>query len=200
MQDINLCSIDGCGRQARSLGWCARHYTRNRRYGSPTGKPRRATLRERIEAKILKGDGCWTWTGAHNAKGYSVLRVDSRTPASRNLLVHREIFSWTHEGPLPPGMELDHICHNRGCVHPEHLRLTTRKQNAENYSGLSRNNTSGYRGVWKRKADGLWMASVGHNGKHYKDGPHATPEGAAEAARRMRLRLHTHNDADRDDG
>lgn len=33
------CSVSGCSRQARSRGWCPRHYERWRRWGSPTGTP-----------------------------------------------------------------------------------------------------------------------------------------------------------------
>ena len=196
MQDINLCSIDGCGRQAKSLGWCVRHYTRNRRYGSPTGEPRRATLRERIEAKILKGDGCWVWNGQHDRNGYSVLHVGSGTPEDRTVMVHREVLAWS-VGALPPRMDVDHICHNPGCVNPDHLRLASRKQNVENFAGLRSDNTSGYRGAYLRK-DGRWVASVGHNRRTvHVAGSFDTPEEAAEAARQLRLQLHTHNDADR---
>lgn len=193
MQDINLCSIDGCGRQAKSLGWCVRHYTRNRRYGSPTGEPRRATLRERIEAKIIKSEGCWLWAGAHNVHGYSTLRI-SRKGDSRNVLVHREVCSWTND---IEGREVDHICHNRGCVRPGHLRPATPKENAENFSGLRSNNTSGYLGAYRAKGEGRWEAKVMHNGKSYRAGTFDSAVEAGEAARLLRLELHTFNDLDR---
>lgn len=34
------CSIDGCGKAARTRGWCVAHYTRWHRYGSPTARVR----------------------------------------------------------------------------------------------------------------------------------------------------------------
>ena len=194
MNDIKTCAVDECERPAKSRGWCIRHYTRHRRYGSPTAGPQRRTVRERIEPRIVKGDGCWAWLGGHDNKGYSVLRVRSGG-SERTVLIHREVLSWTL-GPLPPYMDVDHVCHNPACVNPDHLRLATRKQNIENYAGLRRDNTSGYRGAYRK--GGRWVASVGHNGGTVRvRGSFDTAEEAAEAARKLRLQLHTHNDADR---
>jgi hypothetical protein len=30
-----VCSIEGCDAKARARGWCVKHYTRNRKHGSP---------------------------------------------------------------------------------------------------------------------------------------------------------------------
>lgn len=34
-------------------------------------------------------------------------------------------------GPVPAGMELDHMCHDRGCVNPLHLDLVTHQENCK---------------------------------------------------------------------
>lgn len=61
--------------------------------------------------------GCWEWQMAHNGKGYGRISVGG----GKQDYAHR-VF-WMHEnGVIPSGMEIDHICHNRSCVNPEHLR------------------------------------------------------------------------------
>ena len=77
-------------------------------------------------------DGCWQWTGAPSGKsrgheGYGQIMV-----CGKNLKAHR--FSYEiHRGPVPPwkngGLQLDHLCRNRMCVNPEHMRLVTQREN-----------------------------------------------------------------------
>jgi hypothetical protein len=67
-------------------------------------------------------DECWTWQAA-TRKGYGVFFFCGRlVPAHRfayELLV----------GSVPDGLELDHLCRNRGCVNPAHLEPVTRSVN-----------------------------------------------------------------------
>lgn len=101
------------------------------------------------------------------------------------------------QGPIPEGMHVDHICHNRACGKLEHLRLVTRKQNAENRAGADRNTQTGIRGVTVQRRTGKFIAQVTHDNKWYYAGLHLTAEAAGEAARLKRLELFTHNEADR---
>jgi hypothetical protein len=79
---------------------------------------------ERFLAKVAPpdGSGCVTWTGA-TSRGYGRFRDGTKT-----FLAHR----WAYEtfvGPIPDGLELDHLCRNPGCVNPDHLEPVTGREN-----------------------------------------------------------------------
>lgn len=188
------CNIAGCEKPsaARDLT-CGMHRSRIHRHGSPDGKATRKTLLERVEAKVLRADGdaCWEWSGSLNHHGYGVAWKSGSWA-----FAHRVMYEG-HVGPIPDGMVIDHICHNPKCARPDHLRAVTNKQNVENFGrAVNKNNTSGYRGVQFHKRTGRWIATAVHNGRKHLAGYHDTPELAAEAARDLRIRLHTHNDLD----
>jgi hypothetical protein len=94
---------------------------------------------------------------------------------------------------VPEGKELDHICFNRLCVNPSHLRPVTRKQNMEHQQGAYANSKSGVRGVCHHKASGKWIARVGHFGKIIHVGLFENLEEAAAAVKAKRNELYTHN-------
>ena len=101
------------------------------------------TLDDRLWPRVQKGspDECWPWTGGLNKDGYGRMQWDGKLQ-----YVHRLAYIHTN-GALPAGTEIDHICHNRACVKPSHLRAATYKQNAENRGNLRQNTSSGVRGV-----------------------------------------------------
>jgi hypothetical protein len=69
---------------------------------------------------------CWIWTAATNGVGYGVLGRGGRGAG----LVYAHRFSYQiHRGAIPDGLELDHLCRNRGCVNPYHLEPVTRSEN-----------------------------------------------------------------------
>jgi hypothetical protein len=94
-------------------------------------------------------------------------------------------------------MEIDHTCHNRLCVKPDHLRVVTRKQNLENLTGWRSNNTSGIRGVSWDKSRNKWMASLKHNGQKMNLGRYESQAEAEAVVVAKRNELFTHNDLDR---
>lgn len=62
--------------------------------------------------------GCWEWRSARDRS------VHAYGP-------HRRAYElWV--GPIPPNMEIDHRCHVRACINPEHLRAVTHRENMQN--------------------------------------------------------------------
>lgn len=67
--------------------------------------------------------GCWLWRHGLNQGGYPLMSQNGRTRSA-----HR----WAYEtfvGPVPPGLQLDHLCRVRRCVNPSHLEPVTAWEN-----------------------------------------------------------------------
>lgn len=88
---------------------------------------KRIPLAVRFWPKVIKGDGCWEWSGTRNARGYGKISRDHR-PGTMDY-AHR--ISWEiHFGPIPDGMDVRHfVCDNPPCVRPDHLRIGDRRAN-----------------------------------------------------------------------
>ena len=87
--------------------------------------------RERIERQISPepNSGCWLWTGGIGSHGYGQLTAGWRDPQKRGTsVVHRILYEEKY-GPVPKGLELDHLCRVRLCVNPDHLEPVTRREN-----------------------------------------------------------------------
>lgn len=83
-----------------------------------------ATLAPRIANKItVSATGCWTWTGALDDDGYGQITI-----AKKNRRAHRTVYELL-VGPIPDGLELDHLCRDRACVRPTHLEPVTGREN-----------------------------------------------------------------------
>lgn len=72
---------------------------------------------------VILESGCWQWTGRTDRYGYG--RIQSFGQALQAYLVAYE--AW--RGPVPDGLELDHLCRVRICVNPDHLEAVTKTVN-----------------------------------------------------------------------
>lgn len=65
-----------------------------------------------------------------NPDGYFRYRVGScRKPGSIIFMFHRWVWE-QHNGPIPEGYEINHLCLNRGCINPEHLECIDGREHA----------------------------------------------------------------------
>jgi hypothetical protein len=66
---------------------------------------------------------CWLWTAFINTDGYGKFRWQGEMR-----LAHRVAYEQLF-GPVPDGLELDHLCRNHACCNPTHLEPVTHGEN-----------------------------------------------------------------------
>lgn len=172
----------------RNCRTCRRESSRRYQAGEPVVV---ASTEDRFWAKVNKTDTCWLWEGSLHYKGYGQFLFNGRTQKA-----HRAAYQML-VGPIPEGLSIDHICHVRNCVNPEHLRPVTNKQNGEHRAGPNKHSTTGIRGVFWNKRNRNWNVVIGHNKVTHHVGTYTSVEEAEAAAKAKRQELFTHDDADR---
>ena len=86
-------------------------------------------LDQRIKRRVVVQDsGCWDWLGAKSQAGYGRITLPTGKTWGRTDWAHRVSYE-TFVGPIPAGLDLDHLCRNTSCVNPEHLEPVTRAEN-----------------------------------------------------------------------
>jgi hypothetical protein len=134
-----VCFVDGCGAPAHAQGLCTVHISRFRRHGDPLAGRRLVAVGSDIERfhsfVTIKDNGCWAWNGGRTKDGYGEFQVDGMSAYA-----HRWSYAH-HVGPIPPGLVIDHTCHNndslcpggicahRACVNAAHLEPVTLVEN-----------------------------------------------------------------------
>lgn len=84
---------------------------------------------ERFWANVDKSADCWLWTGYLKPNGYASFYPGGGRHVSK-IYVHRFAYELAR-GPIPDGLEVDHLCNVRHCVNPAHLEAVSRATNLE---------------------------------------------------------------------
>jgi len=104
---------------------CDMHYRRTKKFGDPHIRGGRVipSPEDRFWEKVDATGDCWAWSGAHDRDGYSVFSIDNRS-----VKVHRFAYELLI-APIPPGLTIDHLCRNTGCVNPSHMEPVSMAEN-----------------------------------------------------------------------
>ena len=83
----------------------------------------------RVRARLhrllkLQPSGCLVWQGTKNDHGYGQI-----TWMGQLTYVHRLMYE-SYIGPIPDGLELDHLCRVPSCANPAHLEAVPHKVNS----------------------------------------------------------------------
>ena len=66
---------------------------------------------------------CWLWQSHVGVTGYGQKRF-------RGTMWKAHRYMWTvMRGPIPKGMQIDHLCRIRHCVNPQHMEVVTQHEN-----------------------------------------------------------------------
>jgi hypothetical protein len=73
--------------------------------------------------------GCAEWVGCRSTRGYGRVNHEGKVRQA-----HRVVYE-LFRGPIPEGLELDHVCRNRACVNPAHLEPVSHTENVRRGNG-----------------------------------------------------------------
>lgn len=133
---------------------------------------------ERAATRYVEdANGCWISTYSVASHGYAQIgwQTEVRQANGRRkvtmTLCHRAAWVYYHGTQIPDGMTVDHMCHNRRCVNPDHLRLLSNFENARRTSGRDwpvGECINGHPNRYLRLYAGKWACSICHDEWHAK--------------------------------
>lgn len=120
--------------------------------------------------------GCWLWT-AGCSKGYGVYRIGEKTG---------QAYSHSYKtliGPVPEGLELDHLCRTPCCVNPAHLEPVTHgvnllRGNTINAKNATKTHCKRGHNNWRIRKTGRYCRTCGtENMRKYQETARRGEEG-----------------------
>lgn len=128
------CYVDGCDEEHSRKGLCSKHYHRLRKTGRFDVKVIVGNPQKRLMTNVsITESGCWEWN-KYKKNGYGVTVLKGKQEQA-----HRA--SWkVFVGDIENGMQINHKCHNRACINPDHLYKGTQVENMRDMEGSGRAN------------------------------------------------------------
>lgn len=83
--------------------------------------------------RIITSEGCWSFIGYCNNKGYGMIRFNRKL-----WLAHRLSIKLFKSAEYDENLQVNHKCANKSCFNPEHLYCGTQVENMIDYR-LSKN-------------------------------------------------------------
>lgn len=134
MAAAKTCSFVDCPRPTNAKGLCKAHRKRQLRWGDPAiTYGHHPSETQRFWSKVNKRGpmppqsvapgSCWEWMAAKTSGGYGQFWSKPALVVS-----HRYAYELLI-GPIPEGLQLDHLCRNRACINPQHLEPVTQQVN-----------------------------------------------------------------------
>lgn len=122
---MRLCEVPNCENKHLAKGLCRAHYLRNYKKGNLelTNLHGFSGYERVMKRSEQQENGCLIYNGCKTHHGYGHVKDDGKMR-----MAHRVVYEH-HNGPVPEGLELDHLCRNRACVNHEHLEVVTHKEN-----------------------------------------------------------------------
>ena len=78
---------------------------------------------KRLLAKVdASNSDCWNWTASTTTRGYPQFRLDGKV-----VKAYRTMYEY-FVGPIPDGLDVNHICGNRLCMNYRHMELVSRTE------------------------------------------------------------------------
>lgn len=74
-------------------------------------------------SKVDKSGSCWLWTASRDRYGYGQVRIGGKQKRAHRVAYELLV------GPIPSGLQVDHLCRVRHCVNPAHMELVTSRVN-----------------------------------------------------------------------
>lgn len=97
--------------------------------------PRIPAVRQSLITRLINWSsvcpetGCWIWQRTKSADGYGTLCLwTPRNKPKRSTKAHRLAYE-EFVGPIPDGLQIDHLCRNRACICPDHMEPVTQQEN-----------------------------------------------------------------------
>lgn len=75
--------------------------------------------------------GCFEWGGSRTTEGYGRIQISRHERRAHRVAYELLV------GPIPAGLQLDHLCRNRACVNPDHLEPVSSRVNTLRGVGVS---------------------------------------------------------------